>query len=179
MTTTSIVLCAAIEILGMSSYKEARACKYMPTIVEHAQKAEISPELLISLIFVESSFSPRAVSSAGACGLTQVMPKYTGGIAIKKKYTCEQLKNPKTSISAGATIFKWWKKHHSGKLLHALCGYNAGFRCSYKKNKKGKIVKRPNKHGMRYAHKVLKLQAQLVKEADRVRKDRNENKESK
>ena len=145
----------------------------MPAIVEHAQRVEIAPELLISLIFVESSFLPRVVSPAGACGLTQVIPKYTGGIAIKKKYTCEQLKKPKTSISAGATIFKWWKEHHDGKILYALCGYNAGFRCKITKKRQ-----KPNKHGMRYARKVMRIHSQLVKETNRIRSEKNENKES-
>ena len=134
----------------------------MPQIVESAENHRIKPEILISLIFVESSFKRKAVSKAGACGLTQVMPKYTGGPALRKKLTCKQLKNPRTSIKAGSKILAWWISYHNGNLKRALCGYNAGFRCSYRKNKNGKIVRRPNKYGMRYARKVLD-RANLIK----------------
>ena len=140
----------------MSDSKNKRACSYLPQILESSLENKIEPSILISLIFVESSFNRKAVSYAGACGLTQVMPKYTGGPALRKKLTCKQLKNPRISIRSGAKILAWWIKYHNGNLEKALCGYNAGFRCSYKKNKKGKIVKRPNKHGSRYAKKVLR-----------------------
>lgn len=158
MIAQSLVLslCVSISSFGMSKYKNKKACDYIPSIISASQKNNIPPEIMTSLIFVESSFKRNVVSSAGACGLTQVIPKYTGGVAIRKKYTCDQLKNPFTSIKVGAKILSWWIKYHKGNISLALCGYNAGFRCSYRKNKQGKIVKRPNKHGMRYARKVLK-----------------------
>jgi len=162
MSEIVIALCMAVPVLGMSNYKNKKACDYMPQIVKSAEKYKIEPELLVSLIFVESSFKRKAVSKAGACGLTQVIPKYTGGPALKKKLTCDQLKNPRTSIKSGSKILAWWIKYHNGNLERALCSYNAGFRCSYKKNRKGKIVKRPSKHGMRYARKVLN-RANLIK----------------
>lgn len=121
----------------------------MPQIIESAEKYKIEPEILISLIFVESSFDRKAVSSKGACGLTQVMPIYTGKYSPVRKYSCNQLKNPYTSIKAGAKIFKWWINYHDGNLERALCSYNAGFRC-------GKKRKKVSKYGMKYAEKVLK-----------------------
>lgn len=131
----------------MSDYRNKKACKYIPDIIVASQKHNIKPEVMISLIFVESSFHKKAVSSAGACGLTQVMPKYTHGPPLFKKLTCDQLKNPKISIKSGAKILSWWIDYHKGDLSRALCGYNAGFRCSGKK---------PNKYGMRYSRKVIK-----------------------
>ena len=148
MNELVVLLCISISSLGMSDYRNKKACKYIPEIISSASKHNIEPEILISLIFVESSFHRKAVSHAGACGLTQVMPKYTG--KITRKYTCEQLKNPKTSIRAGAKILSWWIKYHDNDLKKALCSYNAGFRCG--KNKKRKI----SKHGMKYAEKVLR-----------------------
>ena len=156
MTDLVATLCLAVSALGMSDYRNKKACQYIPQIVESSKKHKIEPEVMIGLVFVESSFHRKAVSKANACGLTQVIPKYTGGPALRKKLTCEQLKNPKTSIKAGAKILAWWIKYHGGNLERALCSYNAGFRCSYRKNKKGKIVRKPSKHGMRYAKKVLK-----------------------
>jgi len=143
----------------------------MPTIVKNAQINDIKPELLVSLIFVESSFNYWAVSHAGACGLTQVLPKYTG--KITKKYTCEQLKVPRNSIYVGAKTLRFWINHHDD-ISRGLCGYNAGFRCSYRRNKKGKIVKRPNKYGMRYARKVQRISKRILNESIRIKRERHE-----
>ncbi len=159
MMTLAEIVCASY--IALSFPNAGMLCNNSDTLVQASQKNNLDPFLMISLIYVESRWRPTAVSSAGACGLTQVIPKYTGGKAIKKKYTCNQLKDPRTSISAGAKILRWWIDYHKGNIKQGLCGYNAGFRCSYKKNKKGKIVKTPNKHGMRYARKVLRIQKKL------------------
>ena len=100
-----------------------------------ARKNDIRPELLAALIFVESSFHPNVVSSANACGLTQVIPKWTGGRETKgKKYTCDQLKDPKTSISVGAQILSYnTKVYAEGNRDKGLCFYNAGTKCITKK----------------------------------------------
>lgn len=141
----------SVPVLGMSNYKNKKACRYMPQIVESSRDHNIKPEILISLIFVESSFLRKAVSHAGACGLTQVIPKWTGKPALNRKYTCNQLKVPKTSIKTGAKILAWWIKYHNNSLERALCGYNAGFRCGHITNPKIN----PNKYGMRYSKKVI------------------------
>ena len=152
----------------LSSWQKKKACLYSQQIEDAAAKNKIDKHIYLALILVESGFNKNVVSSAGACGLTQVLPKYTGGIANKKKYTCRQLKNPRTSIAVGAKILRWWIDYHKNNsaltkkqkkkmnpdsltryyTARGLCGYNAGFRC------KGS---RPIKGGMRYANKVLKL----------------------
>ena len=166
MSELILALCMSIPALGMSPYSNKKACSYLPQIQKSSKKHNVSPEVIISLIFVESSFQRKVVSSAGACGLTQILPKYTG--RITKKYSCEYLKNnPRESIAAGVKILRWWIDYHEKKLSSkkkeetaspqkilklALCSYNAGFRCS---------GKRPSKGGMRYARKVLK-KAKLI-----------------
>ena len=138
----------------LSEYRQDLVCKQASTVIEESAKNDVDPSLLLALITVESNWKRTAVSSANACGLTQVIPKYTGNIT--KRYTCEQLKHPKTSIKVGAKILAWWIKYHNGNITSALCGYNAGFRC-------GKNRKRPSKGGMRYARKVLKMQKTIKK----------------
>ena len=95
MNELILALCLSVPVLGMSAYKNKKACQYMPQIAKSAKKYKIKPEILVSLIFVESSFRKKSVSSKGACGLTQVMPKYTGRPALKRKYNCNQLKKSK------------------------------------------------------------------------------------
>lgn len=161
IASTAKILCIVFssQAFYLSDYRKKTVCKNSSTVVQESKKNNLDPFLLAALIYTESGWKKTAVSYAGACGLTQVLPKYTG--QITKKYTCNQLKNPRDSIKAGAKILRWWIDYHKGNIKQGLCGYNAGFRCSYKKNKKGKIVKRPNKHGMRYAKKVLRIKGQI------------------
>ena len=84
-------LCLSIGVLGMSNSQEKRACRYMPTIVKESNRHNIDPAIFVALIYTESCFNPWEVSHANACGLTQVIPKWTGGKASgRKKYTCKQ-----------------------------------------------------------------------------------------
>ena len=143
----------------LSKTRKSLACKSSEQIIKESKHADIEPTLIVALIFVESNWKRTVVSRANACGLTQVIPKYTG--KITKKHTCEQLKVPKNSIYVGIKTLKYWIDYHEGNISRGLCSYNAGYRCSYKK-KKGKIIKRPNKYGMRYARKVLKVKKMIL-----------------
>ena len=123
-----------------------RACRWEPTVQKSSAQHNIDPDLLGALILVESAWRPWVVSNADACGLTQIIPKWTGGVASgRRKYTCKQLKRPSIAIPAGARILRWWIDHHRGDVREGLCGYNAGFRTC-------------KRAGARYARKVLKVQ---------------------
>ena len=113
---------AVVATLGMTSSQNRLACNVMPSIVEESEKRGIDPVVFASLIFHESAFRSRVVSHAGACGLTQVLPKYSD-------HTCEQLKKPKTAVREGAKALKYWLTRAKGDLRKALCGYNAGNIC--------------------------------------------------
>ena len=147
METLMLSLCIIMPAsLEMNKTQAKNICKYEKFIVTEANKNNIDPELLASLIYVESGFYPKAVSRANACGLTQVIPKYTGGPETgNKKYTCSQLKNPRTSIKVGAKILGYMIKNYAhGNEDKALCMYNAGTICLKKKNfyKKSRYVKK-------------------------------------
>ena len=121
-------------------------CKYENTIRKEAKANHIDPKLLASLIYVESGFHPHVVSRANACGLTQVIPKYTGGPETSRvKYTCKQLKNPKTSIKVGAKVLRYVIVNYAnGNVEKGLCYYNAGNICLRKKGfyKRSRYVKK-------------------------------------
>ena len=137
MNTLLLSLCVVMPAaLEMNKKQAAVVCRYESLIIEEATRNNIEPELLASLIYVESAFRPRVVSSANACGLTQVIPKWTGGFETgRKKYTCDQLKNPKTAIKVGAQILGYIIKHYTNENVDkALCMYNAGSACIRKEN---------------------------------------------
>ena len=154
------LICAAIISIGMP--RAEVACRNMPQVVEVSQQEDIRPEVLVALIHVESRLKNTAISRANACGLTQVIPRYTGGRASRHiRYTCEDLMNPRTSIQAGAHIFNHWL-HRYGRCSRGrcrtstytigLCGYNAGYRCR---------GENPNRNGMNYAAAVLRKANQI------------------
>ena len=143
-------LCVALpSVVTMSEKQKRNACKYEYHINKFSKENNLDPALLASVIYVESGFFPRVVSNADACGLTQVIPKYTGGPETSyRKYTCKQLKDPKTSIKVGAKILSYIIKNYAyGNKDKALCMYNAGTICLKKKYyyKKSKYVKKVRK----------------------------------
>ena len=123
------------QFYNLSSTQRSAICKYEHEIRTSAKRNDIEPELLAAVIFVESGFHRNAESHAGACGLTQVIPKWTGGKETRrKKYTCKQLKKPVTSIRVGAEILGYTKRVYAkGDISKALCYYNAGTKCITKK----------------------------------------------
>ena len=138
-------ICAAILSMGWANADVA--CEYMPTVVQAAEKNGINPYVLTSLIYVESRWQPQARSYANACGLTQIIPKFTKRIGYA---SCQELRqNPKLAIEKGARILKVWiKRYGKGSLHIGLCGYNVGYRCRGPDARKG---------GHAYARKVIKL----------------------
>ena len=167
---SAAVLCAAVMAIGMPNAD--RACENMELVVEVSERGDIRPETFIALIHIESRWTPSAISRANACGLTQVIPKWTGGRASGGvKYTCEQLMNPQTSIRAGATIFSYWLHSYgrcrTGRCRDAnyrvgLCGYNAGYRC------RGES---PLRAGLNYASTVMRYSRRITRQATRVQRD--------
>ena len=154
------VLCAGILALGVGGSPERGefACAHVPQIVEVSNKFDLRPEVMIALIHYESRWYPHVVSRAGACGLTQVLPRYTGGRPYPRgagnpRLTCNLLKDPQTSILAGARALRYWLHIYGrGNEQTGLCGYNAGFRC------KGRT---PHRAGSRYARKVVQMADRL------------------
>lgn len=87
---------------------------------QEATHAGITPELVLSVIQVESNFDRFAISSAGARGLMQVMP-----------FWLEELNRPsddlfdiRTNIRFGCIILKHYMDRERGNHARALARYN-------------------------------------------------------
>ncbi|MFL5883934.1 MAG: lytic transglycosylase domain-containing protein [Thermoleophilaceae bacterium] len=85
-----------------------------------AQKYGVDPALLRGLIKQESGFNPNAGSSAGAQGLTQLMP------ATARSLGCTNPLDPAQSIDAGAKYLRQQLDTFGGDVRKALAAYNAG-----------------------------------------------------
>jgi soluble lytic murein transglycosylase-like protein len=152
MMTTAELICAAI--LAMSMPNAEFACKHMDAVVKYSEKYSIEPVLLTAVIYAESGWNPKAESKAGACGLTQVIPKWTRKFGY---VSCRRLKrDPEMAIRKGAQILNYWiNKYNRGNVRLGLCGYNAGYRC----RDKNKIL---DKRGhTRYTRRVLKIYREI------------------
>jgi soluble lytic murein transglycosylase-like protein len=87
---------------------------------KEATRAKISPELVISVIHVESAFNPYAVSYVGAQGLMQVMPFWKKELGR----TDDNLINASTNLRYGCTILKHYLDREKGDWIRALARYN-------------------------------------------------------
>ena len=148
MMTTAELICAAILSIGMPNADFA--CTQMEAVVKYSEKYNVDPVLLTSLIYAESRWNPKAESKVGACGLTQIIPKWSRRFGY---VSCSHLKrDPEMAIRKGAQILSYWiNKYNRGNVRLGLCGYNAGYRC----RGNDKIL---DKRGhTRYTRRVLKM----------------------
>jgi soluble lytic murein transglycosylase-like protein len=82
-------------------------------------RAGQDPNLVLSVMAVESNFNPDAVSAAGAEGLMQVMPLW------KQPLGLEQLHEPEVSIRAGVHILTAYQQRF-GDLDLTVTAYHRG-----------------------------------------------------
>jgi soluble lytic murein transglycosylase-like protein len=93
---------------------------YAPLIEQAAARYGIDPSLLYGLIEQESGFDPSATSSAGAAGLTQLMPSTAASLGVTEPL------NPAQSIAGGARYLSQLLHQFAGNTTDALAAYNAG-----------------------------------------------------
>ncbi len=86
--------------------------------------AGLEPELGFRLVRVESVFNPRAVSSAGAMGLTQLM--LGTARAFEPTVTREDLLDPDVNLRIGFRYLRGLIREYKGDLKLALLVYNRG-----------------------------------------------------
>ena len=103
----------------MPDYQSRR--EMLETIYYESKRAGLDPALMLGLIQVESGFHKFAISTAGARGLTQVMPFWTGliGDGDAKKLFVMQV-----NIRYGCTVFRHYLDIEQGDYFRALGRYN-------------------------------------------------------
>lgn len=118
-------------------------------IVDYAhvsgERHDIDPVLLLAIAAVESSFNPRAVSSAGAQGLIQALPR-----AHPEKFARLRAKgktpfDPDASLDMGGQIYAEYRTKFNGNQVLALQQYNGSLKDKSR----------------RYSSKVLAMYRQL------------------
>jgi len=85
-----------------------------------AQREDLEPDLIRSVIRQESAARPCAVSSKGAMGLMQLMPTTALQFGVSDAF------DPKENVSAGARLLKQLLAMYGGDVSLALGAFNAG-----------------------------------------------------
>jgi soluble lytic murein transglycosylase-like protein len=94
--------------------------EYEALIDQAAARNGLDPAVLHGLIQQESGFDPSAASSAGASGLTQLMPGTASSMGVANPL------NPAESIEGGARYLGQLTTQFAGNTEEALAAYNAG-----------------------------------------------------
>ncbi len=94
--------------------------QYDALIEQSAARNGLDPAVLHGLIQQESDFNPSAGSSAGAQGLTQLMPGTASSLGVANPL------DPAESIEGGARYLGQMMAKFGGNTEDALAAYNAG-----------------------------------------------------
>ncbi len=85
-----------------------------------AEHFGVSRELVRAVIEAESNWNPRAVSSAGAVGLMQLMPDTAATFRVRNRF------DPAENIRGGVAYLAFLMKQCGGDLRLVVGAYNAG-----------------------------------------------------
>ncbi len=114
------------EVMAIAGIdNELKAQHYANIFIEAARNYDLNPRLLLVLTLIESRFDAQAVSSKGALGMTQVMPK----VWLKRiDFISDRkdLMDPFLNIHAGAHVLRHYLDRAKGNVKLALLMYNRG-----------------------------------------------------
>ena len=105
--------------------------------IQIAKKHDISVELMLAMIYVESKFNPVAVSKTGAGGLMQMIPGTARELGLKVPRYANKLKpnfdgnvderfDVEKNLNAGLLYFNRLREKYLNNLTLALGAYNIG-----------------------------------------------------
>ena len=92
----------------------------LKSVHREATRAGLKPELVLSVIQIESHFDRYAVSRVGAQGIMQVMPFWKNEIGRAE----DNLIDLDTNLRYGCTILAYYLNKEKGDLVDALARYN-------------------------------------------------------
>lgn len=109
-----------VERRTFSPFLSRFVSKYDKEIQATCHQCGVDPDLVRSVIQVESDFNPLAISVKGAQGLMQLMPGTAQDLKVANPF------NPRESIRGGVRYLRYLLDLFNGDLILALAAYNAG-----------------------------------------------------
>lgn len=85
-----------------------------------ADRYGVERELVYAVVEVESAWNPRAVSSAGAVGLMQLMPDTAAAFGVRNRFDVGE------NVRGGVAYLAWLSRMLGGDRRLILASYTAG-----------------------------------------------------
>ena len=98
----------------------AEPVAYSRAVEQIAAEHSVPPELIHSVIEVESNYNPYAVSPKGALGMMQLIPD------TARRFGVSNVFDPVDNIQGGARYLRYLLDLYDGDFRLALAAYNAG-----------------------------------------------------
>lgn len=99
---------------------EEQRLRLLRQVHAEAKRVDLRPELVLSVIEVESNFNRYAISRVGARGLMQIMPFWLEEIGRPEA----NLFKPSVNLRFGCTILRHYLDMEDGNVTRALARYN-------------------------------------------------------
>lgn len=129
ISIVSLASCATITPTASSATAQSQAtrsdslqvpARFVPIIREASEAYRIDPALIATVVYKESRFDPNAVSSRGAQGLMQLMPRTAKYLGVSDPF------DPRQNILGGTRYLREMLDEFDGDVDVALAAYNAG-----------------------------------------------------
>ncbi len=131
LTVLVLVLVLAVSFLFVN--KDKIIARFFPLdyrqqVMDCCQEYGVDFWLAMAVIREESGFDPQAHSSAGACGMMQLMPDTAEWICSKADlpYTEDSVWQPEENIRMGVWYLAWLTRQYDGDATAAIAAYNGG-----------------------------------------------------
>lgn len=122
-TDTTVSRAYRAQVPGVS---EGPSYPYYQQIQAVAKKYQVAPELIASIVRLESNFDRLSVSPVGAVGLMQLMPGTARGVARSLGRSDYDLYDAEDNLELGTAYLTMLLKDFNGHVPTALSYYNAG-----------------------------------------------------
>ena len=122
-------------------------------VIEELKRNDLPIELAF-LPFIESSYDPFSISSSGAVGLWQIMPKTAELLGLRENWWIEERHDPYKSTDAAIRYIDYLYKRFNKDIYLALVAYNAGPTFT------SKAIQRNIRRTSDFSYKDLPLSAQ-------------------
>lgn len=125
-------------------------------ILKYSKMYDVDVDLIIAIIYAESSFYWKAISSVGACGYMQVYPVVWAD-TLKISYNSNDnnyIFDTDYNIRIGTYILRYFLDRNNGNVFDAVYSYNAGVFKTFKYDNKNVLVR---EESIYYIRKVIDI----------------------